>query len=104
MSDPEELFDRLMVKSLQDSLDVRTKECDALKIENAMLHERCRPSKVVMIGDTGHYVSLGVHSYIEGLKMGYDALRSENAGLRLQRNDYAKAYNELKTLIYKGEI
>lgn len=36
--------------------------------ENVRLRERCNPSKVVMIGDVGHYVSEAVRAEIENLR------------------------------------
>lgn len=41
---------------------------DQLQAENARLRQRCHPSYVVMIGDTGHYVSEAVFNHIVDLK------------------------------------
>lgn len=41
---------------------------DHLLRENAKLRERCFPSFVVMIGDTGHYVSEAVFNHIVDLR------------------------------------
>jgi len=32
------------------------------------LEERCKPSKVILVGDTGHYVSEAVYKYITELE------------------------------------
>lgn len=40
----------------------------ALRAENEKLKKRCFPSKVLMIGDAGHYVSEAVFVEIERLK------------------------------------
>ena len=43
-------------------------EVDQLRAENERLKARCFPSKIVMIEDSGHYVSESVFAEIERLK------------------------------------
>jgi hypothetical protein len=62
------------------AVDTMGAEREELKAENAMLHERCSPSKVVSFAGAGHYVSLAVYDYIERLK-------AESAKAVFQKND-----------------
>ncbi len=48
-----------------DALKAKLAELEA---ENGKLRERCKPSKVVLIGDRGHYVSEAVAARIAELE------------------------------------
>lgn len=60
----------------------------ASREELARLRERCKPSKVVMIGDAGHYVSEAVGAEIERLRM---EAAYYKAGLLKQAPDHVPA-------------
>ena len=55
--------------------DVTRGDCLVCEIER--LRRRCKPDAVVIIGDTGHYVSQAVKDEIERLQAHRDALQDE---------------------------
>ena len=51
----------------------RDKRIAELEAENARLQQRCFPSKIIMIGETGHYVSDAVYAEIKRMRQVVEA-------------------------------
>lgn len=77
--------------SALDQLKQLRAENTALKAKNERLKKRCFPSKVLMIGDAGHYVSEAVFVEMERLK-------AELA----EAKENAERYAEVKNRAYVG--
>lgn len=69
------------------------------------LRKRCSPSRVVMIGDVGHYVSEGVAEGIESLRQAVkamDILRAENEKLKTEVEEFAVLTSRLARQLKKA--